>query len=109
MPTCPIRVILVTVGVLVLLLSVVVVLLFFSHGVPFHFLFLLHLLLLSSLRISVAQFVQFKRGSVLLSYVFHIRQTVKVVNEMKHLFVVWVFVEWNDGNTIVYLEGEGVN
>lgn len=74
----------------------------------FRLLLLLHLAVRIHV-LAIAQLKELEGLPVLISDVVHIRQTIKIINKMKHLFVSLIIIEWNDGNTIVNLECKTVN
>ena len=80
---------------------------FFETIVKDSFLFVLIVIVL--LRCLFVELIEFKCFSVLFPDILACSQTVKVENEMKHLFVCLVMVERNYWNSIVNLIGEGVD
>lgn len=53
------------------------------------------------------QFAELEGFSVLSPNVLNLSQAFQVVHQVQHLFVFLVGVEWNDGDAVVNLKGEG--
>jgi hypothetical protein len=57
----------------------------------------------------VGEFVQLEGFSVLFTHVLYLRQTLEVVDQVHHLFIVRVVVERNDRDAVVDLVSEAVD
>ncbi len=57
----------------------------------------------------LAELLQSESFSVVVPHIFHCEEASQVVHEVEEFFVLLVQVEGEDGDPVVYLEGEGEN
>jgi hypothetical protein len=67
------------------------------------------LVLLRLVKLRVSQLVELKSSPVLLSDIFNIVQAGEIVNQVEHFLIIWIVIEGNNWDTVVYLEGKGID
>lgn len=55
------------------------------------------------------EFSELESTSILFPYVFEVRQTVDVVDEVEELLVLGIVVEWDDRNAVIKLKAKRVH